>query len=58
MLNDLRDSLESPVNFLTTDDERWCDANHAVMRFLAQDSLLLESLAVRARRAVEFNGDP
>jgi hypothetical protein len=50
--------LKGPMNFVTADNERRCDANHAVMRFLAQDSLLFESFAVRARRAVKFNADP
>jgi hypothetical protein len=50
-LNHPRDSLKSPVNLLTTDDEWRCDANHPIVRFLAQDSFLLQSLAVGARRA-------
>src|ERR1022692_3579497 len=57
-LNYSRDSLKGPVNLLTTDDERWCDANHSVMRFLAQDSFLLERLAVGACGASEFDADP
>ena len=57
-LNHFRDSLKGPVDLLTTDDERWCDANHSVMGLFAQDSFFLERLAVRARRAVEFDADP
>src|ERR1700687_755957 len=57
-LNHFRDSLKGPVNLLTADDERGCDADHPVMRFLAQDSFFLQSLAVGARRAAEFNADP
>jgi hypothetical protein len=57
-LNHFRDSLKRPVNFLTTDDEWWRDTNHSVMRFLAQDSFLLERFAVGPRRAAEFHADP
>src|ERR1019366_2067064 len=57
-LNHFRDSLKGPVNFLAADDERWCDANHPVMRFLAQDPFFLERFAVRTRWAVDFDADP
>src|ERR1700687_526498 len=57
-LNHFRDSLRGPVNLRTADDERGCDADHPVMRFLAQDSFLLQSLAVGARQAAEFNPEP
>ena len=57
-LNHFRDSLKGPVNLLTTDDERGCDANHPVMGFLAQNPFPLERLAVGARRTAQFNADP
>src|SRR5271157_4393651 len=58
LLNHLRDSLKGPVNLLTADDERGRDANHSVVRLLAQDSFFLERFAVGTREAVKFDADP
>src|ERR1022692_4267347 len=41
-LNDLRDSLEGPVDLLPGDDERRRDANDPVVRLLGQDSFFFE----------------
>jgi hypothetical protein len=40
---------------LSLNNSEACDL---IVRFLAQDSFLLQSLAAGARRAAEFNADP
>jgi len=56
LLNHIRDSLKSPVNLLTADDERGSDWNHSVMRL---DSFFVKALRCRAARGtVQFDADP
>ena len=57
-LDHFRDALKGPINLLTGDNERWRDANHAVMRLLAQDSFFFQRFAIGTRCAVEFDADP
>src|SRR5690348_2152195 len=52
------DAVEGPVNLLAGDDQRRGDADHAIVRLLAEDALLLQRLAIGARRAVHLDADP
>ncbi len=58
LLNHLLDPLERPIDLLARDRQRRSDANHVIMRLLAEDAEFLERFAVRTRLARQLNADP
>src|SRR4051812_27751078 len=56
--NHFADAVEGPVNFLAGDCEWRSNANHALVRFLAEYSFVLEGFAVRPRRTVQLDSNP
>ena len=48
----------APVDLFAGDDEGRRNANHVIVRLLAQDSLFLERFATGSGVALQLNGDP
>ena len=58
LLDHFPDPLERPVNFFTLDGERRSDADDMIVSLFAEQAFALQSFAVGAGRAVQFNSDP
>src|SRR6185437_713991 len=56
--NHLADAVKSPVNLLAGNDQRRRDADNAIVRLLAENSLLFQRLAIGPCRAVHLDADP
>src|SRR3972149_3760890 len=56
--DDLLDAFECPVNFVARDDERRREPDDTVVRFLAEQSRVLQGLAIGTGRNGQLEADP
>ena len=54
----LRNTIEGPVDLQGRNHQRRSDADHALVCLFAENAELLQALAIRTRRNVQFNADP
>src|SRR5579859_2186861 len=57
-LDHTANALEGPVDLLPRDGQGRRYAQDLVVRFFAEDAFLLQSFAVRTRRAMQLDSDP
>src|SRR5208337_1669397 len=58
LLDHLLDALKGPVKFFAGNDQRRRNPDYAVVRFFAEEAFFFQRLAVRPRRAVQFDANP